>query len=67
MIGSYVLAFQVYLSLPLEARRLAGSGMAATGGCRPVAGLLPIAGQMRITAWCRARRGPGRWLVAGPG
>ncbi|HJT02307.1 MAG TPA: MFS transporter [Pseudonocardiaceae bacterium] len=70
MIGSYVLAFQVYLALPLEVRRLAGSGMAGTVGVAAlfaVSGLLAIAGQMRITAWCKNRWGPGRCLVAGLG
>ena len=68
MIGSYVLAFQVYLALPLEVRRLAGSGAAGTVGVAAlfaVSGLLAIAGQMRITAWCRNRWGPGRCLVVG--
>lgn len=70
MIGSYVLAFQVYLALPLEVRRLAGSGVAGTIGVAAlfaVSGLLAIAGQMRITAWCRKRWGPGRCLVVGLG
>jgi MFS family permease len=70
MIGSYVLAFQVYLALPLEVRRLAGDGIAATVGVAAlfgVSGLLAIAGQMRITAWCRHRWGPGRCLVVGLG
>lgn len=70
MIGSYVLAFQVYLALPLEVRRLAGSGAAGTIGVAAlfaVSGLLAIAGQMRITAWCRHRWGPGRCLVVGLG
>jgi predicted MFS family arabinose efflux permease len=70
MIGSYVLAFQVYLALPLEVRRLAGGGVAGTVGVAAlfaVSGLLAIAGQMRITAWCRNRWGPGRCLVVGLG
>ncbi|MCA1695724.1 MAG: MFS transporter, partial [Actinobacteria bacterium] len=68
MIGSYVLAFQIYLALPLEVRRLAGSGAAGTVGVAAlfaVSGLLAIAGQMRITTWCRKRWGPGRCLVVG--
>ncbi|HVE96963.1 MAG TPA: MFS transporter [Pseudonocardiaceae bacterium] len=70
MIGSYVLAFQVYLALPLEVRRLAGSGVAGTVGVAAlfvVSGLLTIVGQTRITAWCRDRWGPGRCLVVGLG
>jgi hypothetical protein len=58
MIGSYVLAFQVYLALPLGVRCLAGSGAAGTVGVAAlfaVSGLLAIAGQMRITTWCRNR------------
>jgi MFS family permease len=63
MIGSYVLAFQIYLALPLEVRRLAGSGVAGNVGVAALfaaSGLLTIAGQTRITAWCRNRWGPGR-------
>jgi MFS family permease len=70
MIGSYVLAFQVYLALPLEVRRLMGNSVAATVGVAvlfAVSGLLAIAGQMRITAWCKNRWGPGRCIVVGLG
>ncbi|SEG45175.1 Major Facilitator Superfamily protein [Saccharopolyspora kobensis] len=68
MIGSYVLSFQVYLALPLEARRLAGDGMAGTAVAASlfaVSGLLAIAGQLRITAWCERRWDPGVCLVVG--
>jgi MFS family permease len=68
MIGSYVLSFQVYLALPLEARRIAGPGVAGTvlvALVFVVSGGLAIAGQLRITAWCRARWGAGRCLAAG--
>lgn len=68
MIGSYVLMYQVYLALPLEVRRLAGEGITGTVGVAAlfaVSGLLAIAGQMRITAWCKRRWGPGRCLVTG--
>jgi predicted MFS family arabinose efflux permease len=68
MIGSYVLMYQVYLALPLEVRRLAGGDDAGTVGVAvlfAVSGLLAIAGQMRITAWCKRRWGPGRCLVTG--
>jgi MFS family permease len=70
MIGSYVLAFQIYLALPLEAHRLAGDGVPGTVAVTilfAVSGVLAIAGQMRITAWCKNRWGPGRCLVAGLG
>nr|WP_093154934.1 MFS transporter [Saccharopolyspora antimicrobica] len=68
MIGSYVLSFQVYLALPLEARRLAGDGLAGTAvvaSLFAVSGLLAIAGQLRITAWCKRRWDPGVCLVVG--
>ncbi|MER5391718.1 MFS transporter, partial [Saccharopolyspora sp. NPDC002686] len=68
MIGTYVLSFQVYLALPLEARRLAGDGLAGTATVASlfaVSGLLAIAGQMRITAWCKQRWEPGVCLVVG--
>lgn len=69
MTGSYVLAFQIYLALPLEVRRLAGGGAGTVGVAAlfAVSALLAIAGQMRITAWCRNRWGPGRCLVVGLG
>ncbi|MDA3628986.1 MFS transporter [Saccharopolyspora sp. WRP15-2] len=68
MIGTYVLSFQVYLALPLEAQRLAGDGLAGTATVASlfaVSGLLAIAGQMRITAWCKQRWEPGVCLVVG--
>lgn len=69
MIGSYVLNFQIYLALPLEVRRLAGSALAGTTGATllfAVSGLLSILGQVRITAWCR-RFDRGTCLTAGLG
>ncbi|MEV0053267.1 MFS transporter [Saccharopolyspora shandongensis] len=68
MIGSYVLSFQVYLALPLEARRLAGEGLPGTATVAAlfaVSGILAIAGQVRITAWCKRRWEPGRCLMVG--
>ncbi|MFE4174105.1 MFS transporter [Streptomyces sp. NPDC056909] len=68
MTGSYVLSFQVYLALPLEATRLVGEGaygIAATSALFVVSGLVALAGQMRITAWCRRTWTPHRCLVAG--
>lgn len=68
MIGSYVLSFQVYLALPLEARRIAGPGFSGTALVAILFGLsgaLAIAGQLRITAWCRERWSPGRCLATG--
>jgi MFS family permease len=68
MIGSYVLSFQVYLALPLEARRLGGEGEAGTAAVAllfAVSGLSTIVGQTRVTAWCKARMEPGRALAWG--
>jgi MFS family permease len=68
MIGSYVLTFQVYLSLPLEVRRLGGDGefgTAAVAVLFAVSGLSTIVGQTRVTAWCKARYEPGQALTWG--
>lgn len=68
MVGSYVLAFQVYLGLPLEVRRLAGEGDAATVGIGVLfaaSGLLTVAGQTRVTRLCRRRLAAGQALVLG--
>ncbi|MFI9027760.1 MDR family MFS transporter [Streptomyces sp. NPDC053560] len=68
MIGSYVLSFQVYLSLPLEVRRLGGDGEAGTAAVAllfAVSGLSTILLQTRVTACCKARMAPGRALTWG--
>ncbi|MFF2521065.1 MFS transporter [Streptomyces liangshanensis] len=68
MTGSYVLSFQIYLALPLETTRLVGDGTygtAATSALFVVSGLVALAGQMRITAWCGRTWTPHRCLVAG--
>ncbi|OAH11128.1 MFS transporter [Streptomyces jeddahensis] len=68
MIGSYVLSFQVYLALPLEARRLGGdggAGTAATALLFAVSGLGTVLFQTRVTAWCKERTDPGRALAWG--
>lgn len=68
MIGSYVLSFQIYLSLPLEVRRVAGDGELATAAVAllfAVSGLSTIVGQTRVTAWCKARMTPGHALTCG--
>jgi MFS family permease len=68
MIGSYVLTFQLYLSLPLEVRRLGGDGQFSTAAVAllfVVSGLVTILGQSRVTAWCKARYEPGQVLVRG--
>ncbi|GAA2621618.1 MFS transporter [Streptomyces axinellae] len=68
MIGSYVLSFQVYLSLPLEVRRLSGAGQPGTVAVAllfAVSGLSTILFQTRVTAWCGARVEPGQALARG--
>ncbi|BAU84840.1 MFS transporter [Streptomyces laurentii] len=60
MTGSYVLSFQVYLALPL-----AVDGTAATTALFVVSALVALAGQLRITAWCKARLSRERCLVLG--
>ncbi|MFC4128673.1 MFS transporter [Nocardia rhizosphaerae] len=66
--GSYVLSFQVYLALPLQAEVVsAGSAQLLTASVFVVSGIVTVAGQLRITAWFRARWGTGGGLVAGLG
>ncbi|MFF0500130.1 MFS transporter [Nocardia aobensis] len=68
MIGSYVLSFQVYLALPLQAEYLSpGHAQALTSALFVVSGVVAVAGQLRITAWFRRRWGTGRGLVFGMG
>ena len=68
MIGSYVLSFQVYLALPLQAAAVTnddGSATALVTSLFVVTGVVAIAGQLRITAWYSRRWGSGRSLVVG--
>ncbi|WP_308252208.1 MFS transporter [Pseudonocardia sp. KRD291] len=68
MIGSYVLTYQVYLALPLQARTIIADGSGSTivvAAVFAVSGGVTIAAQMRVTAWCRARWGPDRSLSRG--
>ncbi|MFF8727029.1 MFS transporter [Streptomyces sp. NPDC015171] len=60
MSGSYVLAFQVYLALPLQARALFGRHTAVvTGAVFAASALAALAGQLRLTAWAqRTLSGP---------
>ncbi|WP_245848087.1 MFS transporter [Lentzea kentuckyensis] len=60
MTGSYVLSFQVYLALPL-----ASGSTVLTATLFAVSGVLAVLGQMRVTAWVRARFGPDRSLAVG--
>ncbi|TDZ44524.1 Multidrug resistance protein MdtH [Mycobacteroides franklinii] len=68
MIGSYVLTFQVYLALPLQAALLTSDKKSETvlvTSIFVVSGLVAIAGQVRLTGWLSARFGPSRSLVLG--
>ncbi|WP_081511559.1 MFS transporter [Nocardia donostiensis] len=66
MIGSYVLSFQVYLALPLQAEYVAGEhSRVLVSALFVVSGVVAVAGQLRITGWFRARWGTGRSLVVG--
>ncbi|WP_369217350.1 MDR family MFS transporter [Streptomyces flavofungini] len=54
MTGSYVLAFQVYLALPLRARDLFGERTGVvTGAIFAVSALAALSGQLRLTAWAK--------------
>lgn len=66
MIGSYVLTFQVYLALPLQASMLTPrSGKALVAALFVISGLVAVLGQLRITRWFTKRWGPGRSLAIG--
>ncbi|KAF5990701.1 MFS transporter [Streptomyces sp. WAC00263] len=66
MIGSYVLSFQVYLALPLQAHRVArDSGDAVTTALFAVSAAVAVVGQLKITAWARARWTSQRAIVYG--
>nr|WP_280478809.1 MFS transporter [Nocardia asiatica] len=68
MIGSYVLSFQIYLALPLQAEFVAGAqAQALVTALFVISGLVAVAGQLRITAWFRDRWGTGASLVVGLG
>lgn len=68
MTGSYVLSFQMYLALPVEARRIAGPGVpgtALTTALFAVSGALAVLGQLKVTSWLKARWSPGTCMAAG--
>ncbi|MDZ4267694.1 MAG: MFS transporter [Mycobacterium sp.] len=66
MIGSYVLSFQVYLALPLQARMLSPHGESLlVAGIFVVSGVVAVFGQLRITRWFSARWGAGHSLTVG--
>lgn len=66
MSGAYVLSFQIYLALPMQAALLVpGRQSFLVAIMFAVSGLVAIAGQMRIADWFAARWEPGRSLVVG--
>ncbi|MGO4616097.1 MFS transporter [Nocardia sp. 2YAB30] len=67
MIGSSVLAFQVYLALPMQATRIVGASSATVlmTALFVVSGVIAIAGQLRITRWFGQRWGRARSLALG--
>ncbi|MCD9872913.1 MDR family MFS transporter [Streptomyces guryensis] len=66
MSGSYVLAFQVYLALPLRARELFGdrTGL-VTGAIFAVSALAALSGQLKLTAWAKRTLSGPRAIVYG--
>lgn len=68
MSGAYVLSFQIYLALPMQASLLVpGRQALVVAAVFAVSGLVAIAGQLRITAWFAERWDPARSLVVGAG
>ncbi|MGW2088603.1 MDR family MFS transporter [Streptomyces sp. NPDC001880] len=66
MAGSYLLAFQTYLALPLQARTLLGDGNGiAMGVVFAVSALVAVAGQLRLTDWARKRLDPPKAIALG--
>ncbi|KEP41958.1 MFS transporter [Mycobacterium kansasii] len=66
MIGSYVLTFQVYLALPLQASLLTPRLQSwLVAAVFVVSGVVAVAGQLHITRWFAARWGARRSLVVG--
>ncbi|MEZ0049704.1 MFS family permease [Mycobacterium sp. MAA66] len=66
MVGTYVVTFQVYLALPLQARELAPQHESlVVAAIFAVSGLVAIGGQLRITAWFTARWGRTQSLMIG--
>lgn len=66
MIGGYVLSFQVYLALPLQAGIVGGPGSAGSGlvaAIFAVSGVVALASQLPVTSWLARRGDSGRGLV----
>jgi MFS family permease len=64
MFASYALSFQIYLGLPLEVKHLTG-GQAGVVVIYAISAVLALAGQVRLTNWCRSRWSPGQAIAGG--
>ena len=64
MLAYSVLLSQMYLTLPLEARRATGSDV-AVGSLFVLSSILALMGQVRVTAWCEARYRPPEAVALG--
>ncbi|GGK94493.1 putative ABC transporter, permease protein [Sphaerisporangium melleum] len=64
MIASYALSYQMYLGLPLEVQRV-GGGAGGVMVLYVISGLIGIAGQVPVTAWCSARWSSGQCIAGG--
>jgi predicted MFS family arabinose efflux permease len=68
MAGAYLLSFQIYLAIPIQARTVAGAdGNLLVAGLFLVAGVLALGCQLSVTAWCRRTLGSARALPLGTG
>ncbi|MFI6659865.1 MFS transporter [Streptomyces sp. NPDC050523] len=66
MSGSYLLAFQVYLALPLRARELFGAQTGVvTGAIFAVSALAALSGQLKLTAWAKENLAGPRAIMYG--
>lgn len=66
MAGSYLLAFQAYLALPLQARTLLGDDSGtAMGAVFAVSAAVAVAGQLRLTDWARKHLAPPKAIALG--
>ncbi|MCW1958124.1 MAG: MFS transporter [Mycobacterium sp.] len=66
MTGSYVLSFQVYLALPLQAGQIVPQPASIlVAAVFVVSGAVAVFGQLRITRWCAVRWSAARSLTVG--
>ena len=63
MTGAYVLSFQIYLLLPLAVQPVLGAGGVTL--LFAASGLVGVAGQLRVTGWCRTHLTRGASLTTG--